>query len=225
MPEGGAARAAERLGAATLLFDLDGTLIDSVELIRRCWRHTLDSFGLEGVPDSAFLSQMGRPLESVMELVAGGARRVAEMAACYRAFQVERHDDFLALYDGVLTMVEALVQRGTTLAVVTSKPCGAARRGLEFAGLAPYFELVIGAESVQRHKPDPAPVLAALHALGAAPQEAAMIGDSPFDVRAGAAAGTRTAACLWGPFTREAFADCRPDVFLAEPLELLEHFG
>ena len=100
-----------------------------------------------------------------------------------------------------------------------------ARRGLAFAGLAESFETIIGADRVKRHKPHPEPIEVALEELGVAPTEAVYIGDAPFDVQAGRAAGVGTVACLWGPFEREELAPHDPDHFAHAPLEWLDLFG
>lgn len=206
--------------SCAVLFDLDGTLIDSVDLICRSWRHALAKFGLGQLPDSSFLSQMGRPLEGVMHDLLGGESQVAQMAACYREYQHLVHDRYLRVYDGVHTAIQHLAKTEMQLGVVTSKPVAIARRGLEFASLEGFFSVVIGADSVSRHKPEPDPVLAGLAALGIDATKAAYVGDAPVDVLAGNAAGTRTVACLWGPFSRADFSACSPDHIIEHPDEL-----
>jgi pyrophosphatase PpaX len=93
-----------------------------------------------------------------------------------------------------------LARRGTRLGIVTSKPHGLARHGLELCGLDQHFEVLIGSDDVQRHKPDPAPVHAALAALGTPVEGALFVGDSPYDLQSGRRAGVHTGAALWGPF-------------------------
>ena len=88
------------------------------------------------------------------------------------------------------------------MAVVTSKRSAIARRGLEHTGIARYFPVVIGADDTERHKPDPEPVRLALTRLGVAPERAVFVGDAPFDIAAGRAAGVVTVGACWGAFTR-----------------------
>jgi pyrophosphatase PpaX len=103
---------------------------------------------------------------------------------------------------------------------VTSKLRPGALLGLRAAGLEDAFDVVVGADDVQHHKPDPAPVLAALERLGADPTGTVFIGDSPHDMAAGRAAGVWTAAALWGPFARAALEPHRPDFWLAAPKDI-----
>jgi pyrophosphatase PpaX len=107
------------------------------------------------------------------------------------------------------------------MAIVTSKLEPSARRSLDFLGLSRHFDLVVGLEATEKHKPDPAPVRYAVEGLGARPDEAAFVGDSPHDVLAGNAAGVATVAALWGPFGREDLAWARPRAWAEAPGEVL----
>jgi pyrophosphatase PpaX len=97
---------------------------------------------------------------------------------------------------------------------VTSKAVWLARRGLDHVGLGPHFDLIIGCDTCERHKPDPEPVRIALDRLGYDPSDAVFVGDSVHDVHAGNAAGVTTIAALWGPFGREDLVASRPQYFL-----------
>lgn len=204
----------------TFLFDLDGTLIDSIELIRRSFEHAL-RVHLDRAPEhDEWLAGLGTPLSVQFERYVDDPREIERMIATYRAHNAEHHDALVRGYPGVREMLDALVRRRVGLGIVTSKQRGRALRGLEQCGLGGIFELVIGVEEVRRHKPHPEPVLAALAALGADPRRAIYVGDSPHDLCAGRAAGTRTGAALWGPFPRAWLERERPDHWLGSPLEL-----
>ena len=144
------------------------------------------------------------------------------MADTYRAYTDAHHDRLLRSYAGVDRGLAALERTGVRLAVVTSKTHALARRGLTRCGLNHYFDVLVGFDDVTEHKPHPAPVLAALDRLGARPDGALFVGDSPHDIRAGRAARVRTAAALWGPFPEEALARESPHLRLADPARIAD---
>jgi len=203
----------------TFLFDLDGTLLDSVELILASYRHTALAHRGEAPDDAVWLAGLGTPLRAQLRHLSDDPAEIEAMTATYRDHNLANHDRMVRPYDGVVDAVRGLAARGT-LGLVTSKLRQGALRGLRVAGLEGVFSVVIGADDVDRHKPDPAPVLAAVERLGAELAATVFIGDSPHDMAAGRAAGVRTAAALWGPFPRETLAPHRPDYWLYTPADL-----
>lgn len=203
-----------------VLFDLDGTLIDSIELIRRSYGHTLHVHGKGELDEARWLAGLGRPLRSQFEQLTEDAGEVEAMIRTYREWNAREHDALVRPYPGIAAALDVLRARSLRLGVVTSKARAAAWHGLEHTGLAGYFDVLVGADDVQRHKPDPAPVCAALEQLAVAPGAAAYVGDSPHDIASGRAAGTRTAAVLWGPFGRRHLVPERPDRWLETPAEI-----
>ncbi|MDH5674163.1 MAG: HAD-IA family hydrolase [Myxococcales bacterium] len=207
--------------APTVLFDLDGTLIDSIELIVRSHRHAhQELLGITPTREE-ILAHVGRPL---LEVYADGGREQAEvdrLVACYRDYNLVHHDAMVQPYPGVGAMLEGLQALGVRLAIVTSKVSELARRGLECCGLSQHFEVIVGGDHVRCGKPAPEPVLLALERLGAEAKNALFVGDSIHDMHAGRAAGVRTAAALWGPFPREALQPAAPDYWLSEAAELI----
>ena len=207
---------------ATYLFDLDGTLIDSIELIMESFRHTM-RMHLGAVPaDDGWRAGFGTPLRGQLAEFSGDPETVSAMVATYRAYTSEHHNRLLRSYPGVDTALAALRAGGGRLGVVTSKSHALARKGLERCGLSDYFTVLVGVDDVSEPKPHPAPVRAALAQLSAAPEQAVFVGDSPHDLRAGRAAGVQTAAALWGPFGREALAAEAPDHWLVEPSSIAD---
>ncbi len=206
-----------------ILFDLDGTLADTVELILSCYRHTMRTHLGEELPDDRWLARLGTPLREQLRHFARDPDEAARMLETYVSFQSGLHDEAVHPYPGAVETVEALGANGTELAVVTSKHRGIAERTLERCGLAGYFEVLVGADDVTRGKPDPEPVLLALERLGLAGRAADVlfVGDSPYDIRAGRAAGTRTAAALWGPYPRDVLEAEMPDYWLEDLKDLL----
>lgn len=208
---------------AAVLFDLDGTLADTVELILRCYRHTMEVHLGEAPPEERWLSGMGTPLREQLKGFARSPDEAARMAETYSAHQRAIHDDLVAPFPGAAELLASLRAAGVRVGVVTSKRSGTAVRTLERCGLAGAYDVLVGADDVVRGKPDPEPVLLALDRLGLSAEagRTLFVGDSPFDVRAGVGAGTRTAAALWGPFQREVLEAEGPDWLVSRLDEVL----
>jgi pyrophosphatase PpaX len=197
-----------------VLFDLDGTLIDSIELILTSARHAFGRMGRPWVTDSAWLAGVGTPLATMFGRFAADEQEIQSFIAGYREYQLANHDRLVRRYDGVAETLGVLRSRGHRMAIVTSKTCALAERGLTHTGLSHFVETIVGCDSCSRHKPDPEPVRVALERLGAEPGEAVFVGDSTHDILAGNAAGVRTYAALWGPFSRAELQPAKPAAFL-----------
>lgn len=197
-----------------ILFDLDGTLIDTIELILSSARHAFDGWPRGTPTDAEWVKGIGTPLVQQLRMYAETEDEVALLLDRYRRYQAEHHDRLTRCYDDVPEVLATLSTRGHKLAVVTSKASAIAQQSLQFLGLDDYFPVVVGYDDATRHKPDPEPVRVALSRLGVSADQAAFVGDSPHDVHAGKAAGVVTIAALWGPFDRETLADARPDHFI-----------
>jgi pyrophosphatase PpaX len=182
-----------------VLFDLDGTLVDSLDLIVTCWQHTTEQHLGYRIAREWVLPTIGRPLIECLDELAPG--RGEALLATYRAYNLEHHDRLIRLPDGTHAMLHALRVRGLRTALVTAK-------GREIAGLAlarfdlgPLLDVLVTHESTPHHKPHPAPVLFACDALGLPPAAACYVGDSVFDMQAGRAAGARAVGVAWGADT------------------------
>lgn len=197
-----------------VLYDFDGTLADSTALIMRCYRHTMSTHLGHVPPDEDWLSGFGMTLETQLARFARHPGEAQAMLDTYRGFQNTIHDEMLRPFPGAAETVAELERRGYRLAIVTSKHRRAALRGMELCGIVRHFEVIVAPEDVTEPKPHPEPVLFALDRLGVAPDEALFVGDSPHDIAAGRAAGTRTAGALWGPFPRAALENAGPDALL-----------
>jgi pyrophosphatase PpaX len=148
------------------------------------------------------------------------AGRADDLVAVYREHNLRRHADLLRPYPGVAEMLAGLRGRGARIGIVTSKMRSAVDAGMALVPLGE-FDAIVTCEDTGRHKPDPAPVLHGLAVLGADPETTAYVGDSPYDVRAGRAAGVATAAALWGAFPADVLRAERPDRELRRPEEAL----
>lgn len=210
-----------------VLFDLDGTLLDTVPMILDSFRHTLAALLPFPFTEAQLGDGIGTPLAAQFEVLQQAAGRTvdaaftARLTAAYIEHNLSIHDARVHAFPGVAAALDRLAQRGARMGIVTSKARDTAIRGLKICGLDHHFPVVIGREDVLRHKPAPEPVLAGLAGLGAAAGDAVYVGDSPYDLLAGRAAGTATAAALWGPFERARLAETDPDHWLASAEDLV----
>ncbi len=198
----------------TILFDLDGTLIDSVELILTSKTYAFESRGLTAPSDAEWLRWLGTPLRNTFARYTDDPAEVDRFIAAYREYQFANHDRLLRPYQGAIEALTALRDTGHPIGIVTSKSVELSERGLAQVGLLDLVDTIVGADSTERHKPDPEPVRVALDRLGATPDRALFVGDSVHDMHAGNAAGVTTVAALWGPFTRQELAPSAPRYFL-----------
>ena len=198
-----------------VLFDLDGTLVDTVPFILAAARHAFEGYGA-GPTDAEWVAGIGTPLRAQIASFARVSEDVDLLVERYRAYWLEHHDRLTRAFAGAVETVAALAASGRPLAVVTAKVEAGAHRTLRHTGLLPFVPVVIGADSCARAKPHPDPVRLALSRLGAGTEGAVFVGDSPHDIAAGRAAGVRTIAALWGACGRAALAEAAPDAFLSD---------
>lgn len=205
----------------TFLFDLDGTLIDSIDLILRSYRHTMQHHRGEPLPPDAYwLEGLGTPLVVQFRRWTEDLTEIDAMIATYRDFNRAHHDALVRAYDGVAAEVLRLRDNGKRLGLVTSKTRDGAQKGLKLVGLEQAFDAIVGCDDCTNFKPHPEPVLTALRLLGADPRATVYIGDSRHDMACGRAAGVKTAAVLWGPFGRDHLEDTKPDYWLERPEQI-----
>ncbi len=208
-----------RIGFDPVLFDLDGTVVDTVELIVESFRHATRAVLGRELPDEHILAGVGRPLRAQMERLS--PEHAEELYDVYREYNHRRHDELIRGYEGIEEVLGELRASGRRLGLVTSKSRDTTHMAFRALGLAGQFDAVVTATDTAEHKPSPEPLLLCLEMLGAGSQRAIYVGDSPFDVQAGAAAGMATAAVAWGIFGREALLAARPDYWLERPRELV----
>ncbi len=208
----------------TFLFDLDGTIIDSIELILRSYRHTMALHrGNEPMPpDDMWIAGLGTPLWAQFGQITDDKDEIERMVQTYRTYNLTHHDALVRPYEGVVEEIRLLKANQKRLGVVTSKLHDGAMRGLRISGLDEAFDVVIGCDDVTHSKPHPEPVLKAVDALGVQPAATVFVGDSRHDMESGRAAGVKTAAVLWGPFDRAHLEDLAPDYWLEKPEDLRE---
>lgn len=194
-----------------LLFDLDGTIIDTYEAILRSMRYTMKTMLGKDFPAEQLMKKVGQPLKTQMADYARSEKECEEMLRVYRAYQAQIHDDVVGTFPDTQATLEVLKRAGYPLGIVTSKMHAPALHGLEFCGLEGYFSCLVGADDVDKHKPDPYSVVYGAELLGVDSKDCVYVGDSPFDIQAGKAAGAVTIAALWGMFSAEVLNAEDPD--------------
>jgi pyrophosphatase PpaX len=197
-----------------ILFDLDGTLVDTIELIMQSMEFAFREFHGAHPTRAQWLEGLGITLRTQMEAWARTPEELDWLIARYRLYQGEHHERMTAPYDGVRSVLDELRASQHPMGIVTSKYHALAYRVLTHVRFIEYFDVIIGGDSIERPKPDPQPVVTALERLGAAPQRAMFVGDSPHDIRSGNAAGVATVAATWGPFSTEQLEVARPTYWL-----------
>jgi len=208
-----------------IIFDLDGTLVDSSRDISGAMNAALARLGLGPRAPAELISYVGDGIPKLVERGLGAAleRRpldaeLAEALKIYRAEYDARLLDHTRPYPGIPEALERI--RSISMAVVSNKPTDLSERVLTGLNLRVYFSRVLGGDATARRKPDPEPLLLVAAGLGVEPAAAAMVGDSCNDMRAGRAAGMATIGCAWGFGGAAGLAGCQPDQVLASPLQI-----
>lgn len=207
----------------TLLFDLDGTLINTNDLIIASFTATLNHYYPDKYSREDILPFIGPPLRDTFYSI--DRERVDEMIARYREHNLENHDAMVTQYDGVYETIKILHEEGYKIGIVTTKKRDVVRKGLQLSKLEEFFEVIVALDDVERAKPDPEPVLKALHLLGSSPEEAIMVGDNHHDILAGKNAGTKTAGVAWTVKGRAYLEEFEPDYILDHMGDLLTILG
>lgn len=215
-----------------VLFDLDGTLVDSTELIVRGFYHTWEAFYGYCPSDESIVATIGMVLpEAMVRLAKEGMQlgrilrrpssdEVAKLVEKYREFHHAYHDSLIKSYPGIGEMLDSVRSTGARVGVVTSKRRWSSERALEMFGLRQYVDVVICAEDSEKHKPHPEPIYRALESLGISTERAAFVGDSTHDIQAGKSAGVVTVAALWGPADSDSLRQANADHYAEAPAEV-----
>jgi pyrophosphatase PpaX len=203
-----------------VLFDLDGTLIDSGPMIVASMKHAAATVLGREIPEEVLTAAVGGP-GLVAQMNALDPGRAEELIEAYRAHNEPLHDELEAFWE-VVEVLPRLRSEGRRLGIVTAKRRTTVRLAFDrLPGLERNFDVVVTAEETERHKPDPEPLLLAADRLHARLEDCAYVGDSPFDVRAARAAGMHAVAVGWGGIhTRETLLAEGPDAYVETAEEL-----
>jgi pyrophosphatase PpaX len=204
-----------------VLFDLDGTVVDSGGIILASMRHATREVLGRDFGDAELMQAVGGPgLEA--QMAAFAPERVDELVRVYRDHNEPLHEELEACA-GMEDVLQRLHDEGRRLGVVTAKRRSTVELAFARVPLAHLFETVVGGDETEKHKPDPEPLLLAAKRMNADPAETAYVGDSPFDIRAAKAAGMYAIAVTWGRIhDRERLEREEPDAIVERAEELLE---
>lgn len=204
----------------TLLFDFDGTLLDTNELIIQTFLTVLGKRYPGRFTREDALHFIGPSLKQTFDGI--DPTLTQELILEYRALNMEMHDQMAVEFDGVTETLRILRARGTKMAIVSTKKQDVIQQGLRLMGIENIFEIVIALDDVVNPKPDPEPILLALERLGSTKEESLMIGDNSHDIEGGQNAGVRTAGVAWTAKGEAFLATFNPDYMLQHISELLD---
>lgn len=178
-------------------FDLDGTLIDSIELIVRCFQHTVKTHLGISITRETVLSKIGMPLRPLLEAMSPGKGSL--LTETYREMQYKLHDELVRPCAGIPELLAVLSKQDLHIGIVTSKARGGTKKALDlFGDLSSIFKTIITVDDCEKHKPEPDPLLKAAKIAGCLPKEAYYIGDTHFDMQAALAASMTPIGVTWG---------------------------
>ena len=206
----------------TVLFDFDGTLVNTNDVIIASWQHTYMHYLGREESLEKITACFGEPLLLTME------REFPEVdpresAEVYRNFQKENADELVKIFPGIKELLESLKTDGFRMGVVTSRTRESAQRYMDMFGIGDYFEEMVSCDDTDIHKPNPEPILLCLKKMGITAEEALMVGDSPFDIKCANNAGVKSVLVGWR-ITGDGqtlIDDAREDFTISEPLELV----
>lgn len=202
----------------TILFDLDGTLIDTNELIMASFAHTFKQFGFAFTKEE-MLPFNGPPLVDTFQSYIPD--KVEDMVTTYRKHNLEHHDSYVKIFPHVKSTLHELQEKGIRIAVVTSKMHEMARHGIQFTEIDPYVEHLVALDDVEQAKPHPQSVLKAMELLEADAATTLMVGDNYHDIQAGQRAGVKTAGVAWSHKGKEFLAGYNPTYMFEDMRDVL----
>lgn len=206
-----------------LLFDLDGTLLNTNNLVLESLKYTIRTHLGQEVEETSLYKYFGQPLVKIMEDL--DKEQADKMVGTYRQYSATRHDNLIEVFPQVSETLKELKEKGIPIAVVTSKLKPLAYRGLELFNLDQFIDICVAYEDTPQHKPDPAPVLKAIDLLGITngSAEVIMVGDSPYDIMCANNAGVTSAAVKWSLHPPEVLGAYNPNIWLDEFSAILNY--
>ncbi len=199
-----------------VLFDLDGTVVDTIPHILASFRHATAEVMGTALTDEVLLHHVGVPLARQMRYFTDDEHEADRLLAAYRAFNHATHDQMARLYPNTLGTLTAIHGAGIPMGIVTSKSRHMAERALSLFDLGRFFRVVVTADDTDCHKPDPLPLVHAAALLGMDPWRLVYVGDSPADISCGKSAGSATIGAAWGVASTESLAEAAPDAIIGD---------
>lgn len=204
------------------LFDCDGTLIDTTELIYQCFLYSCKKYGDLEVKREDVFSNIGILLRNQLIHFLGplSEENLSEITKAHMDYQLKIYKDYLHLFPEVAETLSQLKDNGKKLAVVTSRKTFTLNLYLKHTGILQYFDTLITPELTDKHKPDPEPALEALKQLSCPAEETLFVGDSIYDIECGAGTGMDTAFVTWSRINPDSLS-IKPTFIINEMKELL----
>ncbi|MDY0405118.1 pyrophosphatase PpaX [Virgibacillus sp. 179-BFC.A HS] len=206
----------------TVLFDLDGTLIDTNELINQSFLFTFGHYGYHFTKEE-LKPFNGPPLLDTFRAI--DAAKAEEMMALYRKHNLHFHDAYVTAFPGVRKTITQLKKAGIKVAIVSTKARDSVKKGLQIAGLENLFDVLVTLDEVTHAKPHPEPIQKALALLDSSPAHALMVGDNSHDIEGGKNAGVATAGVAWSNKGEAFLQTFKPTYMLQSMEDLLEITG
>lgn len=223
----------EKKNKKVIIFDLDGTLIDSVPDLTRSLNEMLEQFSGVKYDDSTVHSWLGNGAQTLVKRALLGKVDVEEESIDSSLFEaalalfLKRYSanvcEDTRLYPHVVESLEKLSDKGYKMAIVTNKPIAFVSPILEKLEIASYFEALLGGDSLSKKKPDPAPLLYICEKFSITPQEAVMVGDSKNDIEAAKHAKMDSIAVSYGYNYGENIENYMPNVVISDFKEIVEY--
>jgi pyrophosphatase PpaX len=203
-----------------ILFDLDGTLINTNNLIHQSFKHAFKTYLNKEIEDKEIVRFFGMPLEKAM--LSFGEEHVKGLVKAFRGFNETMHDELAKSYDGVEEALKLFKEMDLKLGIVTSKRQIMAHRSLRLINIFDLMDIIICPEDTDKHKPDPDPIFKACDALEIKPEEVIMVGDSIYDIQCGINAGSKTCAVAYTEFSIDEIKALNPEYIVDNLMELVD---
>lgn len=203
-----------------ILFDLDGTVANTNNLIFKSFRHVLETYKIENIEDKTIYSFFGEPLDYTLDRYKS-FDTTENLVKCYRAYNEREHDLLIEEFPTVKETLDKMKEKGYKLAIVTSKNRKMATRSLKALDLYDYFDLLVTPEDTLKHKPDKEPCEFALKHFNVKPQESIMVGDSSYDLMSGKSAGCYTIGVNYSLISKDILLSTNPDFMVDEFKDIL----
>ncbi|WP_232192559.1 pyrophosphatase PpaX [Thermoanaerobacter mathranii] len=210
----------DNMGIRTVLFDLDGTIIDTNELIIESFKYTIQKHLGYIIQPEEVTPYFGEPLQITLKRFSQDKWEL--MVDTYRRYNEFNHDKYTRIRQDVKAALELMYKNGIKMGIVTSKRRELAVRGLKLFDLEKYFKVIVALEDTERHKPHPDPIVKALEVLNANKEETLMVGDSPYDILCASNAGVKSVAVKWTILPFNLLEEAKPDYVINDMREILK---
>lgn len=210
----------------TVLFDLDGTILDTNELIFRSFEYVWARKGLTDITREQLTPYLGDTLHNIFrETIGANEAESEELIGLFREYNWAHHDELVCTFPYVREVMAELQAAGIRMGIVTTKIRKTSEMGLRHCGLESFIETIVSLDEVTHVKPHPEPVLLAIAQMGADPATTIMVGDSTGDLLSARGAGVRSVAVGWSMKSKEKLMNCRPDYWLEDFRDLRDIVG